>query len=43
MIWQPDLDKISNCLYAFDLKLASGLTQAWFRHSKKIFQVYPTP
>lgn len=43
MIWQSDSDKISNSLCAFDLKLASGLTQAWFRHSKKFSQVYLTP
>lgn len=43
MIWQSDSDKISNSLYAFDLQLASGLTQAWFRHSKKIPEVYPAP
>lgn len=35
MIWQADSDKISNSLYAFDLKLASGLTQAWCRHNEK--------
>lgn len=35
MIWQADSDKISNSLCAFDLKFASGLTQAWCRHSEK--------